>query len=107
MSDYVIFLQRLSLVLCSAIFVTGLATILLRRVAAWVLVGQLIALKAVAASAFLLACLNVPGGADLMVASLVVSGMVPSVAAVGSLVLHRCRRFQGTLDLDEETGLRH
>ncbi len=105
--DNGILLQKMSLVLCSAIFVTGLATIFLRRVAVWILVGQLIALKAVAACAFLLSRLSVPGGGDLAVTSLVAMGLVPSVAAVGALVLHRCRRFQGSLDMDEETGLRH
>ncbi len=107
MTEQVIVFQRISLLLCSAIFITGLATIFLRRVAAWVLVGQLIALKAVAACAFLLSRLSLPGSGDLVVTSLVAMGMVPSVAAVGALVLHRCRRFQGTLDVDEETGLRH
>jgi len=107
MNEQIILLQRVSLVLCSAIFVSGLATIFLRRVAAWILVGQLVALKAVAACAFLLSRLSVAGGGDLMVTSLVAMGMVPSVAAVGTLVLHRCRRFDGTLDVDEETGLRN
>lgn len=107
MNDYAILLQRISLVLCSAIFITGLATIFLRRVAAWILVGQLIALKAVAACAFLLSRLSLPGAGDLVVTALVAMGMVPSIAAVGALVLHRCRRFEGTLDMDEETGLRH
>jgi hypothetical protein len=106
-TEHVILLQRLSLVLCGAIFVSGIATIFLRRVAAWILVGQLVALKAVAACAFLLARLSVAGGGDLVVTSLVAMGLVPSVAAVGALVLHRCRRFDGTLDIDEETGLRH
>jgi NADH:ubiquinone oxidoreductase subunit K len=107
MTAQVILLQRISLVLCCAIFVSGLATILLRRVAAWILVGQLFALKAVAACAFLLSRLTVAGGGDLVVTSLVALGFVPSVAAVGTLVLHRCRRFDGTLDVDEETGLRN
>jgi NADH:ubiquinone oxidoreductase subunit K len=107
MTENAILLQRISLVLCGAIFVCGLATIFLRRVAAWILVGQLIALKAVAACAFLLSRLTLSGRADLVVTSLVAMGMVPSVAAVGALVLHRCRRFDGTLDVDEETGLRH
>ena len=102
-----ILLQKLSLVLCSSIFVVGLATIFLRRVAAWILVGQIVALKAVAACAFLLSRLPVGGAGDLVVTSLVAMGLVPSVAAVGALVLHRCHRFQGTLDMDEETGLRH
>jgi hypothetical protein len=83
------------------------ATIFLRRVAAWILVGQVVALKAVAACAFLLSRLSVLGGGDLAITSLVAMGLVPSVAAVGSLVLHRCRRFEGTLDVEEETGLRH
>lgn len=107
MTEQMILLQRLSLILCSAIFVSGVATIFLRRVAAWILVGQLVALKAVAACAFLLSRLSLPGSGDLMVTSLVAMGLVPSVAAVGTLVLHRCRRFDGTLDVDEETGLRH
>lgn len=102
-----IFLQKISLVLCAAIFVTGVATIFLRRVAAWILVGQIVALKAVVACAFLLSHLSVPGGGDLVVTSLVALGLVPSVTAVGILVLHRCRRFEGSLDIDEETGLRH
>lgn len=107
MSEQAILLERLSLVLCSAIFVTGVATIFLRRVAVWVLVGQVLSLKAVAACAFLLSRLPVSGGPDLVVTSLVAMGMVPSVSVVGSLVLHRCRRFGGTLDTDEESGLRH
>lgn len=107
MTDQMILLQRVSLVLCGAIFVSGLATIFLRRVAAWILVGQLVALKAVAACAFLLSRLTLEGGGDLIVTSLVAMGLVPSVAAVGMLVLHRCRRFEGTLDVDEETGLRN
>jgi len=102
-----ILLHKISLVLCGAIFVMGVATIFLRRVTAWTLVGQIVALKAVAACAFLLSRLTIPGGGDLVVTSLVAMGLVPSVAAVGTLVLHRCRRFQGSLDLDEETGLRH
>jgi NADH:ubiquinone oxidoreductase subunit K len=105
--DNGILLQKICLLLCSSIFVIGLATIFLRRVAAWILIGQLMALKAVAACAFLLSRLSVHGGGDLAVTSLVAMGMVPSVAAVGALVLHRCRRFQGSLDMDEETGLRH
>lgn len=102
-----VLVQKLSLVLCSSIFVVGLSTIFLRRVAAWILVGQIVSLKAVAACAFLLSRLSVSGAGDLVVTSLVAMGMVPSVAAVGALVLHRCHRFQGTLDMDEETGLRH
>jgi NADH:ubiquinone oxidoreductase subunit K len=107
MTEHLIFLERASMVLCAAIFVTGLATIFLRRVAGWILIGQLTALKAVAACAFLLSRLAVRGGGDLAITSLVAMGMVPGVAAVGLLVLHRCGRFQGTLDVDEEVGLRH
>lgn len=102
-----VILQKLSLILCSAIFVVGLSTIFLRRVAAWILVGQIVALKAVAACAFLLSRLTLTGAGDLVVTSLVAMGFVPSIAAVGALVLHRCQRFQGTLDMEEETGLRH
>jgi NADH:ubiquinone oxidoreductase subunit K len=105
--DHGILLQKISLVLCSSIFVTGVATIFLRRVAAWILIGQIVALKAVAACAFLLSRLSMPGGGDLVVTSLVAMSLVPSVSAVGTLILHRCRRFQGSLDMDEETGLRH
>jgi NADH:ubiquinone oxidoreductase subunit K len=107
MSEYGPLLQRLSLMLCGAIFIAGISTIFLRRVAAWILVGQLMALKAVAACAFLLSRLFVSGAGSLMVTSLVVMGLVPSVAAVGTLVLHRCGRFGGTLDIDEETRLRN
>lgn len=106
MSESAVWLQKISLILCCAIFVTGIATIFLRRVAAWILVGQLFALKAVAACAFLLSRLSLPGAGDLVITSLVAMGMVPSIAAVGALVLHRCRSFGGTLDVDEETGLR-
>ncbi len=106
MSEYAIHLQKISIFLCGAIFVTGLATIFLRRVAAWILVGQLLALKAVVACAFLLSRLSLPGAGDLAVTSLVAMGMIPSVAAAGTLVLHRCRRYKGTLDIDEETSLR-
>jgi NADH:ubiquinone oxidoreductase subunit K len=107
MTEEIVLIQRISLILCSAIFVAGLATIFLRRVAAWILVGQIVALKAVAACAFLLSRLAISGGGDLMVISLVSMGLVPSVAAVGTLVLHRCGRFEGTLDIDEETSLKN
>lgn len=102
-----ILVQKIGLVLCASTFIVGLATIFLRRVAAWILVGQVIALKAVAACAFLLSRLSMNGAGDLVITSLVAMGLVPSVAAVGALVLHRCHRFQGTLDVDEETGLRN
>ena len=107
MTEQVILFHRLGLVLCGAIFVSGLATIFLRRVATWILVGQLVSLKAVSACAFFLSKLSLAAREDFIVLSLVSMGMVPIVAAVGLLVLHRCKRFEGSLDVDEETVLRN
>lgn len=90
-----------------AIFISGISTIFLRRHAVWSLVGQLTAVKAVAAAGFLLAQFPISGEGDLVVISLVAVGMVPAVGFVGVLVLHRCGRFDGTLDYDEENSLRN
>lgn len=98
---------KLSVILLLAIFVAGLSAIFLRRIAAWGLVGQVIALKAVAACAFLFSSYALPGRGDLLVLSLVALGLVPGLVMVGVLVLHRCSRFGGTLDMDEEDRLRH
>lgn len=98
---------KVYMILLLAVFLTGLWTIFLRRVAAWGLVGQMLALKAVVAGAFLLAQQARPGRSDLVVLSLVALGMVPILTMVGVLVLHRCSRFSGTLDVDEEHSLRH
>lgn len=99
--------SKINVILLLAVFVAGIAAILLRRIAAWGLVGQAIALKAVVAGGFLFAHYFASGSADLIVLSLVGLGMVPALAAVGLLVLHRCSRFRGTLDVDEEDSLRH
>jgi hydrogenase-4 membrane subunit HyfE len=90
-----------------AIFIVGIATIFLRRHAVWSLVGQLTAVKAVAAAGFMLAQFPISGEGDLVVLSLVALAMVPAVGFVGILVLHRCGRFQGTLDYDEEDSLKN
>jgi NADH:ubiquinone oxidoreductase subunit K len=89
------------------VFVVGLSTMFLRRIAVWSLVGQLIAMKAVAACGYLLTQFVSPRNGDLIVLSLVATGLVPVLSVVGLLVLHRCGRFGGTLDVDEEKGLRH
>jgi NADH:ubiquinone oxidoreductase subunit K len=107
MIDLPILLHKLTLILGGAIFVAGVSTIFLRRIASWILMGQVFALKAVAACAFLLSQLSLHGGGDLIVVSLVTLGLVPSLSVVGMLVLHRCGRFGGSLDVDQETMLRH
>jgi hypothetical protein len=102
------FLAGKSTILISTIiFLAGVSTILLRRHAVWSLVGQVIAVKSVAATGFLLAQFDLPGGGDLAVVSLVAAGLVPLIGFVGILVLHRCGRFGGTLDYDEEDHLRN
>lgn len=95
------------ILVCLALFVLGVSTIFMRRHAVWSLVGQLVALKAMAALAFLLSQYPLAGGGDLAVISLVAVGLVPMVGFVGVLVLHRCGRFGGTLDYDEEDSLRN
>ena len=45
--------------------------------------------------------------ADLLIISLVAAGLVPAVGFVGMLVMHRCGRFEGSLDYDEENSLRN
>jgi hypothetical protein len=99
--------EKLVAVLLLATFISGLAAIVLRRVAAWGLVGQIVALKSVVAGAFLFSFYLRPVNADLLVLSLVALGLVPVISLVGILVLHRCSRFGGTLDMDEEDRLRH
>ncbi|MGE3261305.1 MAG: NADH-quinone oxidoreductase subunit K [Bacteriovoracia bacterium] len=99
--------NKINVILLLAVFVAGLSAIALRRVAAWGLVGQATALKAVVACGFLFSQYFSSGGGDLIVLSLVALGMVPALVAVGLLVLHRCSRFRGTLDVDEEDSLRH
>lgn len=99
--------NKITMILLFTIFVAGLVTVVLRRVAAWSLVGQVIALKAVAAGAFLFSRYNLAGSGDLIVLSLVALGFVPGLSVVGLLVMHRCSRFQGTLDVDEEDRLRN
>lgn len=107
MIDWEFFLARAPVALGMMAFVTGIATIFLRRHAAWSLVGQVIAVKAVAACAFLLSRSPVKGAGDLVVLSLAAAGLVPALALVGMLVLHRCGRFEGTLDYEEENRLRN
>lgn len=107
MTDVGSLLGKVTVLLLLAIFVVGLSAIVLRRIAAWSLVGQAIALKSVVACGFLFSHHFTSGAGDLTMLSLVALGMVPALSAVGLLVLHRCSRFQGTLDVDEETNLRH
>lgn len=107
MIDLSIFLAKAPVALALSTFVIGLATILLRRHAGWSLVGQITAVKAVAACAFLLSRLPLKGAGDLAVLSLAAAGLVPALALVGLLVLHRCGRFGGTLDYEEEKELRN
>jgi NADH:ubiquinone oxidoreductase subunit K len=99
--------NKINVILLLAIFISGLAAVVLRRIAAWALVGQAIALKAVVACGFLFSQYLATGGGDLIVLSLVALGMVPALSVVGLLVLHRCSRFRGSLDVDEEDTLRH
>lgn len=98
---------ELSLIVILAIFLMGLFTMLMRRVAVWNLVGQMIAIKAVAAGAFFLAIYLGKAPGDLLILCLIFLGALPAVGAVGLLVLHRCARFGGTLDLEEEDRLRN
>jgi NADH:ubiquinone oxidoreductase subunit K len=89
------------------IFSTGICCIFLRRLAIWSLVGQLTAMKAVAAAAFILSRLAFPGKADLEAISLLAAAFIPAAAFVGLVVLHRCGRFGASLDYDRENELRN
>lgn len=100
-------LGKLTVLLPLALFVAGLTTIFLRRHAAWGLVGQVTAVKAVAACGFILSQFPIKGAGDLLFVSLLAVGMVPMLALVGLLVLHRCGRFGGSLDYEEEDSLRN
>lgn len=99
-------LQEIILVLLLAIFLVGAFTMLIRRVAVWSLVGQIIAIKSVVAGSFFLASYIGRAPGDLLSLCLLFLGALPTVAAIGLLVLHRCARFGGTLDLEEEDRLR-
>lgn len=100
-------LNKFIVLLPLALFAAGLTTIFLRRHAVWSLVGQVTAVKAVAACAFLLSQFSLKGAGDLVFISLLAVGTVPALALVGILVLHRCGRFGGTLDYEEEDRLRN
>ena len=106
MNDLIPLLSKSFILLPLALFAVGLATIALRRHAAWSLVGQVTAVKAVAAGAFLLSQLPLKGAGDLLFVSLLAVGTVPALSLVGVLVLHRCGRFGGSLDYEEESSLR-
>jgi NADH:ubiquinone oxidoreductase subunit K len=100
-------LNKLTLLLPLVLFTVGIATIFLRRHSAWSLVGQVTAVKAVAAAAFLLSQYAIKGAGDLVFVSLLAVGFVPVLALVGLVVLHRCGRFGGTLNYEEEDSLRN
>lgn len=99
--------HNLPVLFALTLFVLGVSTIFMRRHGVWSLVGQLTALKAIAALAYLLAQHKLAGAGDLAVISLVAVGLVPITGFVGMLVLHRCGRFGGSLDYDEEDSLRN
>ena len=107
MTEYYGLIFKLVVLAMLGVVIVGLVTICLRRVAVWALVGQAIALKGVVAGAFLLSLFPLAGRGELVVISLITLGLVPGAALTGLLVLHRCARFGGTLDVDEETNLRN
>ena len=107
MNNFAVELGRMTLLFPLALFVVGIATIFLRRHGAWSLVGQVTAVKAVAAAAFLLSQFPIKGAGDLVFVSLLAVSAVPMLALVGLVVLHRCGRFGGTLDYEEEESLRN
>jgi NADH:ubiquinone oxidoreductase subunit K len=100
-------MNSVPIVLAAAVFVLGVSTIFMRRKAVWSLIGQVTALKAVAATALLLSQYKLAGAGDLAMISLVAVGLVPMAGLAGLVVLHRCGRFGGTLDYDEEDSLRN
>jgi len=100
-------LGKLTVLLPLSLFIVGVTAIFLRRHASWSLVGQVTAVKAVAACGFLLSQFPLKGAGDLLFVSLLAVGMVPMLALVGLLVLHRCGRFGGSLDYEEENSLRN
>lgn len=102
-----LYMDKIVVILAVAIFLIGAVTIFFRRMAVWGLVGQVISLKAIVACAFIFSQLSTMGNEDLAVLSLVVLGLLPLVVAVGILVLHRCERFSGTLDVEAEAELRN
>lgn len=97
----------IGLIVLAAMFITGVATILMRRLVVWALVGQIICLKAVAVGAYMFSFYFKSLAAPLLMLSLVSLALLPMVVGVGILVLHRCARFGGTLDIDQEDRLRN
>lgn len=95
------------LVLSFLIFTVGMGCIFLRRYALWCAVGQIISLKAVIAAGFITATMHEPGHRDLVFISLILLGLVPQVCLVGMVVIHRCSRFGGSLDMARPGSLRH
>ncbi len=92
---------------CLLVFSAGLSCIFLRRLALWCVVGQVIALKAVIAAGFITSTMHDPGHADLVFVSLILLGLVPQACLVGMVVVHRCSRFGGSLDMAKQGNLRH
>lgn len=88
-------------------FMVGITCILLRRLALWNLIGQIVSLKAVVAGALLASKLQDSGYPDLIFISLAILGIVPQLCLVGLVVIHRCGRFGGSLDISKQGELRN
>jgi hypothetical protein len=99
--------ENLILVIPFLIFIIGISCLLLRRLVVWNIVGQIISLKAVVIGGFLTSVKQDIGHADLVFVSLIILSLIPQAALVGMLVIHRCARFNGSLDLAKQGNLKN
>lgn len=88
-------------------FMVGVTCVLLRRLALWSLIGQIVSLKAAVAGALLASKIQDSGYPDLIFISLAILGIVPQICLVGLVVIHRCGRFGGSLDVSRQGELRN
>lgn len=100
-------LETLLLFIPFLIFMIGVSCILLRRLALWCVIGQIVSLKAVVGGAFLISQIQESGNPDLVFISLAILGLIPQVCLVGMVVIHRCSRFGGSLDISKQGVLRN
>lgn len=97
---------KLILIFPVFIFLVGISVMLIRKKLAWNLMGQMIALKATVAGAFLWSQ-QTNTNTEMIFISLVALGLVPACSMVGLLVIQRAGRFGGTSDSAKEQQLRN
>ena len=99
-------ITKLILIFPVFIFLIGVSVMLIRKKLAWNLMGQLIALKATVAGAFLWSQ-QTSTNTEMIFITLVALGLLPACSMVGLLVIQRAGRFGGTSDSEEEQRLRN